>query len=113
MFCIWSAFIERDKQIHVCLSVCLNIRVNKVVSADSREAQTYLKSQSTKQEDDEDEEKSLSTSQSPLPGPRYKHTITHIDIQPLHQHLQIKIRMLPHLSYMDTFRELIQQLLRQ
>lgn len=48
------------------------VRVNKVVSADSREAKTYLKSQNTKQEDDEDEEKSLSTSQSPLPGPSAK-----------------------------------------
>lgn len=83
------------------MSVCLNIRVNKVVSADSKEAKTYLKSQNTKQEDNEDKEESLSTSQSPLPGPRYTHTITH-NIQPLHQHLLIKIIMLPHLGYMDT-----------
>ncbi|XP_036963867.1 craniofacial development protein 1 [Acanthopagrus latus] len=48
------------------------VRVNKVVSADSKEAKTYLKSQNTKQEDNEDKEESLSTSQSPLPGPSAK-----------------------------------------
>ncbi|KAM8750801.1 craniofacial development protein 1 [Acanthopagrus schlegelii] len=48
------------------------VRVNKVVSADSKEAKTYLKSQNTTQEDNEDKEESLSTSQSPLPGPSAK-----------------------------------------
>ncbi|XP_051239287.1 craniofacial development protein 1 isoform X1 [Dicentrarchus labrax] len=48
------------------------VRVNKEVSADSREAKTYLKSQNTKQEENEDEEKSLSPNQSPLPGPSAK-----------------------------------------
>ncbi|XP_073328828.1 craniofacial development protein 1 [Pagrus major] len=56
------------------------VRVNKVVSADSREAKIYLKSQNTKQEDDEDEEKSLSTSQPPLPGPSAKRPTSMISI---------------------------------
>nr|XP_046250442.1 craniofacial development protein 1 [Scatophagus argus] len=48
------------------------VRVNKEVSAESREAKNYLKSQSTKLKENEDEEKSLSPSQPPLPGPSTK-----------------------------------------
>nr|XP_020468387.1 craniofacial development protein 1 isoform X2 [Monopterus albus] len=46
------------------------IRMNKEVSADSREARNYLKSQNTEQEENEDEENSSSPSQPPGPGPR-------------------------------------------
>ncbi|KAM9352037.1 craniofacial development protein 1 [Symphorus nematophorus] len=48
------------------------VRVNKEVSADSREAKSYLKSQNTKQEETEDVEESSSPSQPPLPGPSAK-----------------------------------------
>lgn len=51
------------------------VRVNKEVSADSREAKSYLKSQSTKEEDDDDGEESSSTSQPPLPGPSAKRPV--------------------------------------
>ncbi|XP_044049643.1 craniofacial development protein 1 isoform X3 [Siniperca chuatsi] len=47
------------------------VRVNKEVSADSREAKSYLKSQNTKQEENGDDEKRSSPSRPPLPGPRY------------------------------------------
>ncbi|XP_044049640.1 craniofacial development protein 1 isoform X1 [Siniperca chuatsi] len=45
------------------------VRVNKEVSADSREAKSYLKSQNTKQEENGDDEKRSSPSRPPLPGP--------------------------------------------
>ncbi|XP_041651804.1 craniofacial development protein 1 [Cheilinus undulatus] len=50
------------------------VRVNKEVSADSREAKSFLKSQSTKQEESEEEEKkNLSPSGPPTPpGPSVK-----------------------------------------
>lgn len=48
------------------------VRVNKEVSADSREAKSYLKLQNTKQEENGDKEKNTSPSQSPLPGPSAK-----------------------------------------
>lgn len=47
------------------------VRVKKEVSADSREAKSYLKSQNTKQEEDGDEEMS-SARLPPLPGPSAK-----------------------------------------
>ncbi|XP_041795421.1 craniofacial development protein 1 [Chelmon rostratus] len=47
------------------------VRVNKEVSADSREAKSYVKSQNTEQKS-EDKEKSLSASEPPLPGPSAK-----------------------------------------
>ncbi|XP_054476136.1 craniofacial development protein 1 isoform X2 [Anoplopoma fimbria] len=47
------------------------VRVNKVVSADSKEAKTYLKSQNTKQESG-DEEEAPSPGQPALPGPSAK-----------------------------------------
>ncbi|XP_033996951.1 craniofacial development protein 1 [Trematomus bernacchii] len=45
------------------------VRVNKVVSADSKEAKMYLESQ---KEDEEDEEETSGGSQPPLPGPSVK-----------------------------------------
>ncbi|XP_045893660.1 craniofacial development protein 1 [Micropterus dolomieu] len=48
------------------------VRVNQEVSADSREAKSYLKSQSTKPEENGDEEKRSSASQAHLPGPSAK-----------------------------------------
>ncbi|KAA8590706.1 hypothetical protein FQN60_014640, partial [Etheostoma spectabile] len=49
------------------------VRVEKVVSADSREAKSYLKSQSTKREGCGDEtEKASSPQQPPPPGPSAK-----------------------------------------
>lgn len=48
------------------------VRVNKEVSADSREAKSYLKSQSAPQENDEDKEKSSLPMHSSLPGPSAK-----------------------------------------
>ncbi|XP_070763787.1 craniofacial development protein 1 [Enoplosus armatus] len=58
------------------------VRVNKEVSADSREAKSYLKSQNAQQEEEEeeeeedgdegDEEKELTPSKPPLPGPSAK-----------------------------------------
>ncbi|XP_065808377.1 craniofacial development protein 1 isoform X1 [Labrus bergylta] len=49
------------------------VRVNKEVSADSKEAKIYLKSQSSKQEENIEEEKqSSSPSRSPPPGPSVK-----------------------------------------
>ncbi|KAK5867960.1 hypothetical protein PBY51_012411 [Eleginops maclovinus] len=45
------------------------VRVNKVVSADSKEAQIYLQSQ---KKDEEDEEETLSCNQPSLPGPSAK-----------------------------------------
>uniref|UniRef100_UPI0037E81A5C craniofacial development protein 1 n=1 Tax=Semicossyphus pulcher TaxID=241346 RepID=UPI0037E81A5C len=48
------------------------VRVNKEVSADSKEAKSFLKSQNTNQDEDEDEEKSSSPSRSPPPGPSAK-----------------------------------------
>lgn len=48
------------------------VRVNKEVSADSREAKSYLKSQNPQQEDSEGEQLSSSPSQAPLPGPSAK-----------------------------------------
>ncbi|XP_044049641.1 craniofacial development protein 1 isoform X2 [Siniperca chuatsi] len=48
------------------------VRVNKEVSADSREAKSYLKSQNTKQEENGDDEKRSSPSRPPLPGPSAK-----------------------------------------
>ncbi|AWP07971.1 putative craniofacial development protein 1 [Scophthalmus maximus] len=44
------------------------VRVNKEVSADSKEAKIYLKSLNTEQEEDGEEEKSSSPSQPTLPG---------------------------------------------
>ncbi|KAM4733937.1 craniofacial development protein 1 [Anableps anableps] len=48
------------------------VRVNKEVSADSREAKSYLNSQHAQQQKDEDEETSSSHTQSSLPGPSAK-----------------------------------------
>lgn len=48
------------------------VRVNKEVSADSREAKNYLKSQITTQDDSGDEEQCSSPSQPTLPGPSAK-----------------------------------------
>lgn len=48
------------------------VRVNKEVSADSREAKSYLKSQNTEEKKNEDKEKSSSPNQPPLPGPSVK-----------------------------------------
>ncbi|XP_035986743.1 craniofacial development protein 1 isoform X1 [Fundulus heteroclitus] len=48
------------------------VRVNKEVSIDSKEAKSYLKSQSTQQEEDEDEETLSSPTQPSLPGPSAK-----------------------------------------
>lgn len=48
------------------------VRVNKVVSADSREAKSFLKSQNTKQEENGDKKESSSPSKPPLPGPSVK-----------------------------------------
>ncbi|KAE8296835.1 Craniofacial development protein 1 Bucentaur [Larimichthys crocea] len=49
------------------------VRVNKEVSADSRDAKSYLKSQNTKHKENEDDaEMSLSTRQPTLPGPSAK-----------------------------------------
>ncbi|XP_060891015.1 craniofacial development protein 1 [Labrus mixtus] len=49
------------------------VRVNKEVSADSKEAKIFLKSQSSKQEENiEEEKKSSSPSRSPPPGPSVK-----------------------------------------
>ncbi|XP_037308139.1 craniofacial development protein 1 isoform X2 [Pungitius pungitius] len=44
------------------------VRVNKVVSADSKEAQSYLKSQNTKPEESGDEDEAPSPGQPALPG---------------------------------------------
>ncbi|XP_075932115.1 craniofacial development protein 1 isoform X1 [Anarhichas minor] len=44
------------------------VRVNKVVSADSKEAQSYLKSQNIRQEESGDEEEDPSPGQPALPG---------------------------------------------
>ncbi|XP_034735683.1 craniofacial development protein 1 [Etheostoma cragini] len=52
------------------------VRVEKVVSADSREAKSYLKSQNTQQEGCGDEtEKASTPQQPPPPGPRYASTL--------------------------------------
>ncbi|KAM7396114.1 hypothetical protein PAMP_019182 [Pampus punctatissimus] len=49
------------------------VRVNKEVSSDSREAKSYLKSQqNTNQEEDEDKEDDSSLCRTALPGPRGK-----------------------------------------
>ncbi|KAG7231026.1 hypothetical protein INR49_025055 [Caranx melampygus] len=48
------------------------VRVSKEVSADSREAKSFLKSQNTKQEENEDKEMCPLPSQPPLPGPSAK-----------------------------------------
>lgn len=48
------------------------VRVNKEVAADSREAKNYLKSQTTSQGESGDDEKSSSPSQPALPGPSAK-----------------------------------------
>ncbi|KAL7401566.1 hypothetical protein ABVT39_001509 [Epinephelus coioides] len=48
------------------------VRVDKVVSADSREAKSYLKSQNTIQEENGDKKKSSSPSEQPPPGPSVK-----------------------------------------
>lgn len=48
------------------------VRVNKEVAADSREAKSYLKVQNTTQEENGEKEKNTSPSQSPLPGPSAK-----------------------------------------
>lgn len=49
------------------------VRVSKEVSADSKEAKSFLKSQNTKQEENEDEEESCPLpSQPSLPGPSAK-----------------------------------------
>ncbi|XP_037624239.1 craniofacial development protein 1 [Sebastes umbrosus] len=48
------------------------VRVNKVVSADSKEAKNYLKSQNTKQEESGDDEEDSSPEQPHLPGPSAK-----------------------------------------
>lgn len=48
------------------------VRVNKEVSADSREAKSYLKTQSAKQGENGDSEKTSSASQPTLPGPSSK-----------------------------------------
>ncbi|XP_014833112.1 PREDICTED: craniofacial development protein 1-like, partial [Poecilia mexicana] len=55
------------ESVFICI-FCL--RVDKEVSADSREAKSYLKSQSAHQE--QDEETSSSHTQSSLPGPSAK-----------------------------------------
>uniref|UniRef100_UPI003AAA4C5C craniofacial development protein 1 n=1 Tax=Centroberyx gerrardi TaxID=166262 RepID=UPI003AAA4C5C len=47
------------------------VRVTKEVSADSREAKGYLKSQNTKEEEQAEEEESSSSPNPLLPGPRY------------------------------------------
>ncbi|KAM6937912.1 craniofacial development protein 1 [Xenentodon cancila] len=48
------------------------VRVNKKVSADSREAKSFLKNQNIEQEDNETKEKNATPSQPPLPGPSAK-----------------------------------------
>ncbi|XP_042352373.1 LOW QUALITY PROTEIN: craniofacial development protein 1 [Plectropomus leopardus] len=48
------------------------VRVNKVVSADSKEAKSYLKCQDTQQEENGDEDESSSPTKPPLPGPSAK-----------------------------------------
>ncbi|XP_008291300.1 craniofacial development protein 1 [Stegastes partitus] len=48
------------------------VRVNKEVSADSREAKSYLKVQNAEQEKNGDQEENSSPSQLPLPGPSAK-----------------------------------------
>ncbi|KAK2841778.1 hypothetical protein Q5P01_011978 [Channa striata] len=48
------------------------VRVNKEVSADSREAKNYLKNQNTEQDTEEDQQKSSLAGQPPLPGPSSK-----------------------------------------
>ncbi|KAM4553114.1 craniofacial development protein 1 [Fundulus diaphanus] len=48
------------------------VRVNKEVSIDSKEAKSYLKSQSSQQEEDEDEETLSFPTQPSLPGPSAK-----------------------------------------
>ncbi|XP_022618731.1 craniofacial development protein 1 [Seriola dumerili] len=48
------------------------VRVSQQVSADSREAKSFLKSQNTKQEKTEDEERSSPPIEPPLPGPSAK-----------------------------------------
>ncbi|XP_049430466.1 craniofacial development protein 1 [Epinephelus fuscoguttatus] len=48
------------------------VRVDKVVSADSREAKSYLKSQNTIQEENGDKKESSSPSEQPPPGPSVK-----------------------------------------
>ncbi|XP_022072231.1 craniofacial development protein 1 [Acanthochromis polyacanthus] len=48
------------------------VRVNKEVSADSREAKSYLKAQNAKTEENGDNEKTSSASQATLPGPSAK-----------------------------------------
>lgn len=48
------------------------VRVNKVVSADSREAKNYLKSQTAKEEENGDDKEASSPVQPPLPGPSAK-----------------------------------------
>lgn len=60
---------------------CLSSRVSvkKEVSADSREAKSYLKNQNSTQENQK-EDTSVSPRQQPTPGPRY--TQTHTEANP-------------------------------
>lgn len=51
------------------LWICVSVRVSKEVSADSREAKTYLKTQKAEEEDAGNPDKPL-VSESPLPGAR-------------------------------------------
>lgn len=52
------------------------VRVNKEVSADSREGKSYLKAQNAKTGESGDNEKTSSASQPTLPGTRYTHLFT-------------------------------------
>ncbi|KAM9754863.1 craniofacial development protein 1 isoform 1-T5 [Menidia menidia] len=51
------------------------VRVDKEVSADSKEAKSYLKSLTAEREEDENEDKDSPDSQQPLPGPSAKRPV--------------------------------------